>query len=110
MNLGLQFERPSEKLAAPIHLIIHGDQDTSVHLEEASEATCVASKESYLAVLEGANHVFGSQSSLGILTNYLRIYSRSSPKLSRFINNLGLVLKKKCIYLIFFLERTNKFL
>ena len=73
----LTIQTAVKKLQLPF-LIIHGDQDTSVHLEEALmlHTWC---PNAYLAVLEGANHVFGSQHP-GYLTNYLRIYSKSAPK------------------------------
>ena len=54
----LSIERAAKSIAIP-HLIIHGDQDTSVKLEEAF-AIHEWNKKSILKIIEGTNHVFDS--------------------------------------------------
>lgn len=80
----LTIQTAVKKLQLPF-LIIHGDQDTSVHLEEALmlHTWC---PNAYLAVLEGANHVFGSQHPwlFDELPPYLQ---QIHSKITHFINN-----------------------
>ncbi len=68
------------------YLIIHGDADTSVGLNEALTLH-KWQPESQLVVLEGANHVFGSHHpwNFNRLTPYLQ---QIHSKITHFINNL----------------------
>jgi pimeloyl-ACP methyl ester carboxylesterase len=52
----LNIERAVKNLHIP-HLIIHGDEDTSIYMEEA-EALHRWNPESKLVIIKGANHVF----------------------------------------------------
>tara|TARA_B110000967_G_C18836657_1_gene537108 strand:+ start:684 stop:1535 length:852 start_codon:yes stop_codon:yes gene_type:complete len=82
----LTIRTAAEKLALP-HLIIHGDLDTTVNLEEALKLHAWHPK-SQLIVLKGANHVFGS--SHPWVSNELSSYLQQIQlKTSCFINNLG---------------------
>ena len=81
----LTIQTAAKKLKQP-HLIIHGDTDTSVGLEEAF-ALHQWNPESELIVFEGANHVFGSHHPWGFseLPPYLQ---QIHSKITQFINNL----------------------
>ena len=81
----LNIQDAAKNLKRP-HLIIHGDADTSVDLKEALELH-EWHPQSELMVLEGANHVFGS--------NHPWDFSELPPslqqihsKITYFINNL----------------------
>lgn len=55
----LTIKRAVEKLEIP-HLIIHGDKDTSISVEEAKTQYCWNPK-SELAIIENADHVFNTK-------------------------------------------------
>lgn len=55
----LHIESAEKRLQTP-HLIIHGDEDTSVHIDEAHSLHLWNTK-SHLQIIEGADHVFNTR-------------------------------------------------
>ena len=104
MSLRLTIQVHAKNLNFP-HLIIHGDADTSVDLKEALALHKWHPRES-TACIGRCESCIWKPSSLGFLVNYPLIYSKFTQK-SPLLLTICVVLKKKSIYLIFFLERIN---